>query len=393
MERAELKKIALATGCAVERGGFVFLTDLKWGADEQDEFGKILGMASEPTLAGERGWFCLPSGGTSGRLKFARHDEVTLGAAVSGFCGHFGLSRVNAVDVLPPHHVSGLLARVRCAATGGRHVGWSWKELEAGRFPELTPEADGWVLSLVPTQLQRLLGSAQAREWLRRFRAIFVGGGPAWAALTEQAAEARLPVALCYGMTETAAMVAALRPEEFARGDRDCGRPMSHARVEVVDEATGLPLPAGETGRICIAGESVFRGYFPGAIGETVFTTDDLGRFTKQGHLEVLGRRDAVIITGGKKVFPDEVEAALRASGEFGEVAVIGLPDADWGQRVVACHARLGARIDMAQVQRALEALAVYKRPKAFIEIDAWPHNATGKVNRAALARAAVDRV
>jgi O-succinylbenzoic acid--CoA ligase len=100
-----------------------------------------------------------------------------------------------------------------------------------------------------------------------------------------------------------------------------------------------------------------------------------------------------VIITGGKKVFPDEVEAALRASGEFGEVAVIGLPDADWGQRVVACHARRGARIDMAQVQRALETLAVYKRPKAFIEIDEWPRNALGKVNRAALVRAAADRV
>ncbi len=390
MERAELRRLVKATGCAVERGGLVFLCDPKWGAEERAQLEEI--FAGVKRGAGEeRGWLCVPSGGTSGRLKFARHDERTLGAAVSGFCGHFGLKRVNAVDVLPAHHVSGLMARVRCAATGGRHVGWSWKELEAGVRPELTAEADGWVLSLVPTQLQRLMGSAAAIEWLRSFRVIFLGGGPAWAELTEAAAKAGLRVSLCYGMTETAAMVTALRPEAFATGVRSCGTVMPHARVEIVDDVTGTVLPAGETGLVRIGGESLFLGYVAARAmeGARVFVTEDLGRLDAAGRLEVIGRRDAVIITGGKKVFPAEVEAVLRASGEFTDVSVIGVADAEWGQRVVAFYPADGKAPEMRRVEAALEAIAGYKRPKAFVAVAVWPRNEQGKVSRDALRRIA----
>jgi O-succinylbenzoic acid--CoA ligase len=398
MERAELRKLVEATGCAVERGGFVFLCDPKWGAEELAQLEEILAeVEREASGARDRGWLCVPSGGTSGRLKFARHDERTLGAAASGFCGHFGLARVNAVDVLPGHHVSGLMARVRCAATGGRHVAWSWKELEAGVRPELTAELDGWVLSLVPTQLQRLMGSTAAIEWLQNFRVIFVGGGPAWAELTEEAAKTQLPVSLCYGMTETAAMVTALRPEEFAVGVRSCGAVMPHARVEIVDDATGAAVVAGETGLVRIEGASLFRGYVSGAaagVGEErtaeggrSFVTEDLGRIDAAGRLQVIGRRDAVIITGGKKVFPAEVEAVLRASGEFADVAVMGRADADWGQRVVAFYPAGGKAPEIKRVEAALEAVAGYKRPKQFIAVAVWPRNEQGKVNRATLMR------
>jgi o-succinylbenzoate---CoA ligase len=388
MERAQLKALALDTGCALQRGGYVFLCDPKWGVEERTQLEALLAAIPEDAPEVGEGWLCVPSGGTSGGLKFARHDEHTLLAAVSGFRAHFGISRVNAVDVLPAHHVSGLMARVRCAVTGGRHVSWSWKELEAGRFPVLEAESEGWVLSLVPTQLQRLLASAAAQEWLRGFRAIFLGGGPAWEELTEHAAQARLPVALCYGMTETAAMVTSLRPEEFARGARDCGTALPHVRVEVVDDATSAVLSAGETGVVRIAGESVFRGYFPVGRAAGAFTTEDLGCFDARGHLQIQGRRDAVIITGGKKVFPEEVEAALRASGQFGDVAVIALPDAQWGQRVVACYAARGDDLDLKRVDLALAGLASHKRPKAFIAVSQWPRNAQGKVSRSALARA-----
>jgi o-succinylbenzoate---CoA ligase len=393
VDRTRLKELVLETGCAVQRGGFVFLSDPKWGVEERAQFGALLATIDENVHDMESGWLCVPSGGTSGGLKFARHDERTLLAAVSGFCTHFGISRVNAVDVLPPHHVSGLMARVRCAATQGRHVGWSWKDLESGRYPSLEVEPDGWVLSLVPTQLQRLLGSAAALEWLRSFRVIFIGGGPAWTELTQQAAQARLPVALCYGMTETAAMVTALRPEEFVRGVRDCGTAMPHARVEVVDDTTGALLPVGETGVVRITGGSVFRGYFPDERVDTSFTTEDLARLDGRGHLQIQGRRDAVIITGGKKVFPEEVEAALRASGQFSDVTVIALPDAEWGQRVVACYSSRSEEADMNRVEQAMAELAPHKRPKAFIAIADWPRNAQGKVNREALLRAAAGKV
>jgi len=86
-------------------------------------------------------------------------------------------------------------------------------------------------------------------------------------------------------------------------------------------------------------------------------------------------------------VAPAEVEAALRATGEFDDVAVIGLPDAEWGQQIVACHPAEGRAPDLARVARMLAAqLAPHARPKRFAAVADWPRNAQGKLNRAALA-------
>lgn len=375
MERAELTALVRGTGCARERDGVVFLVDPRWGAAERSQLEAAVGEDSAE--AAELGWLCVPTGGTSGTVKFARHDERTMSAAVRGFCGHFGLTRVNAVDVLPPFHVSGLMARVRCAMTGGMHVGWDWRRLEAGERPELAAAEDGWVISLVPTQLQRLLGDAAGRAWLRRFRVIFVGGGPTWPELTDAAAQARLPLSLGYGMTETAAMVAALTPEEFMAGERSAGRAMPHARIAL-----------GADGRIGIEGESVFRGYWPEARTARRFETADLGEINARGFLQVLGRADAVIISGGEKVQPAEVEVALRATGEFEDVAVIGVPDREWGESIVACYPADARPPRLERVEALLrEWLGGFKRPKRYIAVNDWPRNAQGKLNRAELRR------
>ena len=376
MERAELRALVLATGCAEERGGFIFLRDPKWSVAQRERVTELFARVARPTALVRTGWLCIPTGGTSGGIKFARHDERTLTAAARGFCEHFDFARVNAVSVLPAHHVSGLMARVRCAETGGEHLAWEWKKLEAGYRPRLPRLRGPWVISLVPTQLQRLLKSRSAIAWLRGFKIVFLGGGPVWPALGDAAARERLRVSLSYGMTETAAMVTALRPEEFLLGARSCGASMPHARVSV----TGA-------GVVKIGGASVFRGYFPETSKVRTFTTEDSGRLDERGHLHILGRRDAVIITGGKKVQPAEVEAALRASGEFADVAVIGIPDAEWGEAVVAFYPSGGPSPDLV---RAGAALAGHLRPKRFVAIADWPRNAQGKVNRAALRAAAL---
>lgn len=388
MERAELIAIVESTGCARESGGRWFLCDPQASETTRAELAAILEQSQSLPLQGPRGWLCIPSGGTSGRLKFAMHDEETLGAAVAGFCRHFGFARVNAVDVLPPHHVSGFMARVRSAATRGKRIEWAWKALERGERPELPETEDGWVISLVPTQLQRLLSSAEACVWLRAFRVIFIGGGPAWPELAEQAAKEKLPISICYGMTETAAMVTALVPSAFATGVRTCGQVMPHARVRIVDENTGREVSAGERGLVQVGGGSLYRGYFPEQRRRDFLDTNDLGALDENG-LQIFGRRDAVIITGGKKVFPSDVEEALRATGLFDDVVVIGMADAEWGQRVVACHPSQARSIDIQKMDTALAGLAAYQRPKQFLEIKDWPRNAQGKVNRDALRRAA----
>jgi len=433
MERAQvdafeavLRECLRETGVAEAHGGTMFLRDPHWSAAQQVRFHKIVreaevSAAHEAASAADevgasaaetRLRLAIPTGGSSGGLKFAVHEAQTLGAAVRGFCAHFGVARVNAVDVLPPWHVSGLMARLRCAATGGVHVPWEWKRLEAGELPERRDDAErvrgagAWFLSLVPTQLQRLLSGRGSRrgaacvEWLRGFDGVFVGGGPLWPSLADEAAAARLPIILSYGMTETAAMVAAQRVGDFARGDRSSGGPMPHAQVSIND-----------AGLVCVRGESVMRSYLGGAEQGSFFTTADLGRIDEAGCLHVLGRRDEVAISGGEKVRLGEVEAALR-EGLLGGVAagaracaagivcedvvVVAVPDAEWGEAVVACYlcAEAGG-ISEAQINVVTRDLARHQRPKQWLRFAPaeWPRNAQGKLNRAALREAVLGRI
>ena len=323
----------------------------------------------------------IPTGGSSGTLKFTRHDQDTLAAAVRGFVQHFALARVNAVGVLPLYHVSGLMAWMRCALTGGEYRHCDWKKIEAGDRPALAAKPDGWVISLVPTQLERLLRHPAAVAWLKQFRIIFLGGAPAWPELLVRGAAAGLPLSTGYGMTETAAMVTALRPADFLAGMRSSGPALPHAQVTVNSEDT-----------VVLTGTSLFRGYYPYWEGGT-FATGDLGRLDERGHLTVLGRKDGLIISGGEKVQPVEVEGVLRSTGEFDDVVVLGAPDPDWGQVVVAAY-RPTREPDLARVTLAVRTqLAPYKQPKHFVSVPPWPVTSAGKTKRAEVIQLALERL
>lgn len=358
---------------AVAGQGEVFLGSPQWSASQRSEFEQLPIAPIENTKAQlGLGWLMIPTGGSSGRLKFARHDSYTIAAAVRGFTQHFGLARVNALGLLPLYHVSGFMAWMRCVLTGGEFRPASWKEIEAGTRPVLPACEDGWVVSLVPTQLERLLRDPEAVEWLRGFRIVFLGGAPAWPDLLERAAAAGVPLSLSYGMTETAAMIAALRPEEFARGERSSGRVMSHVRVVL-----------GPENVVCVSGRSVFRGYYPHWRHErTMFETADIGRFDAERRLHVVGRRDAVIISGGEKVHPIEVETVLRTATGCARVAVIGVADSEWGERVVAVYAA-GESFDPARARAAADReLSAPQRPKDYLALAAWPLSEVGKLSR-----------
>jgi O-succinylbenzoic acid--CoA ligase len=373
----EPRKFMADLAAAAAKGGTVLLGSEAWGESERRQLDALAAAAARtPASALGQGWLGIPTGGSSGRLKIARHDEETIGAAVRGFAAHFGLSPVNAAGVLPMHHVSGLMAWMRCALTGGEYRPLDWKEVEAGVMPRLANRPTGWTISLVPTQLERLLRTGRTLEWLRQFRLVFLGGAPAAPALLDRAASERLPLSLGYGMTETAAMATGLKPEDFLGGRRDAGRALPHARVSIDGQ-----------GGIVVGGDSLFRGYWPDWREGDDYLTEDRGRLDAAGHLHVLGRRDAVIMTGGEKVDPAEVEEALRQTGEFTEVLVAGLPDAEWGQVVVAAYPDT-LRPDRTKVDAALaRTLAPAKRPKRFVPISDWPVTEQGKVNRAEVVR------
>lgn len=330
----------------------------------------------------------IPTGGSSGQLRFAHHTEETLLASVRGFREFFqpalASGPVNCCCVLPLYHVSGLMQVLRSAVSGGQLLLGSFKALESGEFPAIAPE--GFFLSLVPTQLQRLLDLPAGAAWLRRFHTILLGGAPAWDDLLAQARQQRLRLAPTYGMTETASQIATLRPAEFLAGGTGCGRVLPHAQVEIVDEA-GRPLPMGEVGRIQVRAASLARGYWGGPAFGDQLTVDDLGWLDAAGRLHITGRNSDKIITGGENVFPAEVEAAIRATGLVRDVAVVGVGDRHWGEVVTALYVPATPQVSPKRLEASLQGkLSRFKQPKRWVAADSIPRTAQGKLNRRQLA-------
>jgi len=363
----------------------------------------------------------IPTGGSSGKVRFATHTWDTLAASVMGFRQHFQIDQVNSLCVLPLYHVSGLMQFLRSLLSSGTFAIVPFKSFQFGDLPPL-PSLH-FFLSLVPTQLQRLIGDWEfgIGNWtsagnLRRSEveqnpqtqnsklktspfsplssthlpihsllptpySVLLGGAPVWDELLTLARRYSLPVALTYGMTETASQIATLKPEEFLQGKTSCGRVLPHARVTIRDEM-GNELAANQIGRVEIVSASLMLGYFPQKLDQPEFLTEDLGFLDQDGYLHIVGRRDGTIITGGENVYPIEVEAAIWATGLVQDVCVVGLPDAEWGQAVTAVYVptQVGT-IDTLKTKIASH-LSRYKQPKHWIEVTELPRNAQGKVNR-----------
>ncbi|MEO0539675.1 MAG: AMP-binding protein [Cyanobacteria bacterium P01_A01_bin.105] len=332
---------------------------------------------SPPCQSPPSGAILIPTSGTTGQPRFVIHTWATLVASARGFLEHFDSKRAHAYCVLPLYHVSGLMQVVRAWISGGKLVVQPFSELLAGT--QLINADSDWFISLVPTQLKRLI-EVQQQAWLKDFRAILLGGAPAWPSLLNAAAG--LPMALTYGMSETAAQVATLLPKDFAAGHRNSGKVLPHAQIEVLSP-TGQVLPAGTVGRLRIKATSLAAGYLGDSPFADFFEPDDLGYLDADGRLRVLGRNSQKMITGGENVFPAEVEAALLATGQVEDVSVVGVPDPDWGQAVTAVYVPRAETVTAATLKAALTGqLSSHKHPKHWLAVAALPRNAQGKLNR-----------
>jgi long-chain acyl-CoA synthetase len=158
-------------------------------------------------------------------------------------------------------------------------------------------------------------------------------------------------------------------------------------RVRVVDDA-GRPLPAGAIGEVVVDGPTVMGGYLdrPDATAQALrdgwLHTGDLGRFDDEGYLALVDRARDGVITGGYNVYPREVEDVLADDPSVADVAVIGVPDDEWGERIVAVVVpRDGARLDPALLDaRCLAMIARHKRPRQYVVRADLPRNPAGKV-------------
>ncbi|AFZ37673.1 o-succinylbenzoate--CoA ligase [Stanieria cyanosphaera PCC 7437] len=319
----------------------------------------------------------IPTGGSSGKIRFAIHTWSTLTASVQGFCQYFQIKTINSCCLLPLYHVSGLMQLMRSFLTKGKLIIFPYQNLKQGKQPNI--DLEEFFVSLVPTQLQFLLQSNP--HWLASFQTVLLGGAPAWQSLLDRARKYRIALAPSYGMTETASQIVTLQPKDFLAGNNSNGQVLPHAQVTIIDDNQQL-LINGKIGQIFIKSNSLSWGYYPQFNPNQILNTDDLGWFDKQGYLHIIGRSSQKIITGGENVFPLEVEAAILATGLVKDVCVIGLPDCHWGQVVTAVY--VPSKLDVSEKliqQKLQQQLSKYKHPKLWFSVDCLPRNQQGKIN------------
>jgi malonyl-CoA/methylmalonyl-CoA synthetase len=250
----------------------------------------------------------------------------------------------------------------------------------------------------VPTMWVRFAASPRVGD-LAALRLCVSGSAPLDPATFASLAEGiGSPVLERYGMTETGMLVS--NPYDGERRAGSVGLALPGVEVRL-DPRGGGGEPAGE---IMVRGPNVFTGYLGGAAGsgdgvapagsdafarEGWFRTGDLGRADPDGYLRIVGRSKELIITGGYNVYPRDVEEVLGRHPGVAEVAVVGRPDPEWGERVLACVVAAGpagpgdARAILAW---AADHLAPYQRPRELRFVDGLPRNALGKVVRSRLA-------
>ncbi|MBR8830951.1 MAG: 2-succinylbenzoate--CoA ligase [Chroococcopsis gigantea SAG 12.99] len=374
----------------ISAGCHIFLCNPDWG---ENEWRQVYSLAKPDFVFGrkpERGedervnpilpgpCILIPTGGTSGKIRFAIHTWETLEASVKGFREYYGLKRINSFCILPLYHVSGLMQFVRSFVTGGKFIYFPYGQIKQ-QIPYYL-DVENYFISLVPTQLQYLLRSQPG--WLSEFSTVLLGGAPTQRMFLEEARLANIKISLTYGMTETASQIVNLKPEEFLAGNLSNGSVLPHAEVKIYN-GESQEVTKGETGVIGIKSPSLFLGYYPALNRLEIFFTDDLGYFDEENCLHIIGRNSQKIITGGENVHPLEIETAIKATNLVQDVAVIGYPDERWGQIVIAFYVPGGEDIKSPQdiEDRLRLQLAKYKVPKLWIVLPIIPTNEAGKIN------------
>ncbi len=296
------------------------------------------------------------------------------------------------LSCLPLYHVGGLSVVFRSCLYGTAIV--LQRAFDLDEFRRSLRSDAVTLTSLVPTMLHRLLNSAGGTAWPDSLRMALLGGAAADKDLLEAAAEADLPVATTYGLTETASQVATAPPGEAHRKPGSVGKPLMFTEVRIAD-AGGRALGHGEAGEILVRGPQVMNCYYgnPRATGsalrESWLYTGDIGTIDAEGDLFVLQRRTDMIVSGGENIYPAEVEAVLRGHPDVVDACVVGLTNAEWGQRCAAAiQPRPGSRLDRASLLAYSRArLAAYKQPapEHIRFVDELPKTGSGKIARGAV--------
>jgi len=313
----------------------------------------------------------IATSGSEGEPRRVMLSDAGLDAAAAAANDHLSLLPGDLwLDCLPLHHIGGLSILWRCTRAGAGvllHEGFAAEAVANSLASQPVTH-----LSLVPAMLARLLECcARPPSSLRH---VVIGGAALSRVLHNRATAAGWPLDPSYGLSETAAQVATHRASDGPWHEGLVGRPLG---------ANEFALTAD--GRIRIRGPQVLAGYVDGGgvDGDGWLTTGDIGKIDEEGRLTVTGRADDMLISGGSNIHPLTVESCLAACPGIRDVAVTGLRDPVWGDRIVALvvgdATPEGIR---AWCRTRLPGAAL---PRHIVRLPSLPRNATGKLERAAL--------
>jgi malonyl-CoA/methylmalonyl-CoA synthetase len=297
------------------------------------------------------------------------------------------------LHVLPIFHVHGLFV----ALHGALHAGATtllMREFDAGKTLQTLVERQCTVFMAVPTIHQRLLNLPDAKNFSLSHVRLITSGSDRLSDEVFTGFQRTFGYTLLerYGMTETG--MSCSNPLHGERRIGSVGLPLPGIEIRIVDSDTGKALSDGEIGDLEIRGPNIFKSYWrqPEKTAEAFtadgwFRTGDLGFREPDGYITLCGRSKDLIISGGLNIYPPEVERVLVEHPAVNACAVIGCPDREWGERVIAV-AVLNQRETVSGsdlIAFCRERLAAYKAPKAVVFKDSLPRNAMGKVQKAEL--------
>jgi O-succinylbenzoic acid--CoA ligase len=337
----------------------------------------------------------LGTGGSSGGRRWCVQPLAHLQVALAGtaqWLQALGLepAQLELFNPLPPHHVSGLMPLLRARAWGAelRWLPPAWMREPEQLMAEASPATpDRAVLSLVPTQLQRLLDGPAGIRWLERFALIWMGGAALPPALAQRCRALGIRLAPCYGSTETGAMVMALPPQRFLAGVEGCGAALPHVQLRVEPGSGALQIKAAS-----LALGMVQQGELqPLPLDQGWWSSGDRAELGVEGW-QLLGRLDGAIHSGGETVFPEQVEQRLLALARVQglpveELLLLPEPDPLWGERLAAL-VRPAAGIDAgdAALWQSLQTLALTlppsQRPRRWLLCPELQRSPLGKWER-----------
>jgi len=352
--------------------------------------------------------------GTTGRPKGVM---LTYGDFVAYVCGHTeladGTPRGSTLLCVPLYHIAGVTSMMTSLFAGRRLV----------ILPQFDPIA--WLDTvqrerithafLVPTMLKRVLDQPEFAHYdCSSLEVLAYGAAPMPLPVIRRAVEsfpATVGFINAFGQTETTATVTMLLPEDHRlegspveverklRRLSSIGRPLPDVEVKIVD-ALGAEVPRGEIGEIAVRTPRMMKGYLAevDATAQTIIGgwlhTRDLGWMDEDGYVYLAGRKDDLIIRGGENISPAEIEAVLQAHPAIEEAAIIGVPDLEWGEQVMAIVVRKpGSTLSAEEVTEwCRQRLASFKKPELVHFVPELPRNPLGKVLRKDLRQQFVKR-